>query len=310
MRSVLIGAVESTLVTYQRLKAHGAPPALLITLAPDLGAKRHSDYVDLAAQIGGETEVLFVENCNAPEHVARAAAVAPDVIFAIGWSQLVGPELSATAKRGVVGFHPALLPKNRGRAAIAWTILQGVEEAGASLFWIDDGVDSGPILAQKRYCVDPRETVPTLLAKCVNALAAGLDEVLPQLIKGHVPGIVQDHTQATYLARRTAEDGLIDWTRPRIEIDRLVRAVTKPYPGAFTFTKKRKVLIWAAEPIDLPHYTWAGAGQVIETRDGCPIVRCGDDKDLLITAYEMDGAQDARLPAGQIKLRPALGMSE
>src|SRR5690625_4713688 len=135
MRTVLVGAVDSTRVTLEAWARRGAPPALLVTLPPEL-APRHSDYVDLRPTARRyDVPVEEAPRVNAPEVVTRIREAEPDHLLVIGWSQLCGSDLLAAAKHGAIGYHPAPLPELRGRAVIPWTILTGREWTGSTLFW-------------------------------------------------------------------------------------------------------------------------------------------------------------------------------
>lgn len=288
MRTVLIGAVESSATTLRVLTELGHPPALVATLDPETGRARHSDYVDLGPLAGPDSEVVRIAKVNDPAFIGRVRDLSPDFVFVIGWSQIVGPELRAAAGNCAIGFHPTALPKHRGRAVLAWTILLGELETGCSLFVIDDGVDSGPLLAQERFAVAPREDVTTLMGKHIAALERMLQTLVPRLAAGTWETVVQDDGLASYCAGRRAEDGLIDWSQDADAIDRLIRAVSAPYPGAFTFTRKRRLTIWEAEPIDLPNPWHAADGQIVLHDDGAPVVRCGDGRFLRLLRYDTD----------------------
>lgn len=285
----------------------GFPPSLLVTFDPVLGAKRHSDYVDVGCNAGQETDVLLVENVNTDEVLQKISAEQPDVIFVIGWSQLVDQRLRSLARRFVVGYHPAALPALRGRAVLGWTIILGLKATGSTLFLIDDGVDSGPILAQQLFELDSRETVTTLGAKHMVALGEMLKDLLPKLANGSAEPCDQPAERVSYCARRTAHDSLIDWHEPAEAVDRLVRASARPYPGAFTFTRTRKLFIWASEPVHLPHVYHASEGQIVSFQDGDPIVRCGLETYLRIIEMTDEAGNDPCL-TGQVRFQPGLSL--
>lgn len=279
MRTVLIGAVGSTAAVLAALVEAGHPPALIVTLPPEAGRKTHSDYVDLR-----ESSVQYVERTGEAADAIRA--VDPDHIFVVGWSQLVGPEIRKLARGYCIGYHPTALPQLRGRAPIGWTILAGLTETGSTLFVLGDDADTGPILAQRRFELDARETVATLIDKHLEALRAMTLDLLPRL--NTVVPIPQPETGVSYGCRRTADDSCIDWTASREEVDRLVRASSRPYGGAFTFTSKRRVTVWCAEPVELPYPVFAAPGQVVTYLDSCPVVRCGDGAMLRLTETDTD----------------------
>lgn len=302
MRSILIGAVEGTDVAIEEMRNAGLAPALLATLAPALGAQRHADYIDLAALCGPETEIVFVDQINDDRFVDRVRAIAPDVIFVIGWSQLIGHELRALATRYVVGFHPTPLPILRGRAAIAWTLLSGATRSGTSLFVIDDGVDTGPILDQHMFDLDPRETVASLIARNKESLRLMLRRTLPRIADGSIRPVPQQESGASYGARRTAEDALIDWTQTAAEIDRLIRAQGPPYGGAFTFTRRSRVTIWEATPFQTRVKYFAANGQICFYDADMPVILCGKDSFLRIERYDVVGREPGFRFSGQVRL--------
>lgn len=276
MRAVIVGAVESTHVAIEEIAKSGWELALVVTLPPE-AASRHSDFVDLApaaARAGAAVHHCRQVNDAATLEAIRAAA--PDYLFIIGWSQICGPELMATCPDRVIGYHPAALPRMRGRAAIPWTIILDEPISAGTLFWIDAGVDSGPILEQHFFHIAPDETAATLYDKHMDALRIMLPRALAGMANGTPRRTVQDERCATYAARRTPEDGRIDWQRSAVEIDRLVRAVSRPYPGATTQAGKQSATIWRTTPLREPSRHHAMPGQIVARDEGRAVVQTGD----------------------------------
>lgn len=294
MRALIVGAVEGTRVAAHAIaNCPGWTLAGIMTLPPDL-AGRHSDYVDLAPDARAlGAKLLLAKASNSEDACEQAAALAPDFTFVIGWSQICGPEFRAAVADRVIGYHPAALPRLRGRAALPWTILLDEKITASTLFWIDDGVDSGDILAQHYFHVAPRETAASLYAKHMDALQRILGVALHQLANGEPLRTQQDRACATFATKRTPEDGRIDWSRPVDEIDRLVRAVGRPYPGAFTEHKGERVTIWSAEPAPGREHH-AIPGQIVAREDTGFSVACGDGSLLRVHDFEL--AENAKLP--------------
>lgn len=306
VKIALVGAVQSTERALQVLARSGNAPAILLTLPPEKSS-RHSDYVDLhplANSLG--VPVIDTGDVNDPLILARLAEFDLDVAMVIGWSRLCGPEFVAMPRLGTIGFHPALLPAMRGRAALAWTILLDVRETGATLFWIDDGVDSGPIARQKKIALSGTETLAQLMDLQLEALGSMLEGLIRQLSDGARPAIEQDQSAATYLALRRPEDGEIDWTLPAPEIERLIRAVSRPYPGAFTFLRGQKLTIWSARVASYPQW-FALTGQIFTFAGDEPVVRCGKDTDLILVDYELEEVVAAGEKAPSLRGQPRLG---
>jgi methionyl-tRNA formyltransferase len=288
MRALLIGAVEGTRVALDVIgKATGWDLVAVATLPPDL-ARRHSDFVDLApAAAEAGAQLIPVANSNALEFIDQIGTLDIDYAFVIGWSQICGPAFRERVNNRVIGYHPAPLPRLRGRAVIPWTILLDEKITASTLFRLDEGVDSGPIIAQKFFHVAPDETAASLYAKHMQALRHILGDALPRLAARDDAGEPQDARLATWAARRRPEDGRIDWNLPAEQLWRLVRAVGKPYPGAWTQSGGTRITIWDAEPCPDGTRYHGQPGQIMLADAEGLLVLCGDGRALQVTQYEM-----------------------
>ena len=288
METAFVGAVEGSATALDALVSAGMPPSLLITLDAD-AASRHSDFVDLSplAKAAGSA-ILHTSNINSQSVLDALRAHEIDLVLVIGWSQICGAAFRSIARIGNIGFHPAPLPRMRGRAVIPWTILLGEETTGASLFWLDDGVDFGPILLQEGIPVTRDETARSLYTKQTAALARMLPTAVELVRSGKAPRIEQDHRLATYCAKRTPEDGRIDWLQPAHSILRLIRAVGEPYPGAFTTTENRRLSSIPAHLFEESHRHIGLPGQVQCHTDSGFVVRCGDEECIQITGWRQE----------------------
>ena len=286
MRALIVGAVEGTQVAVQTIAASAGWTVCGLMTLPRDKSERHSDFVDLAAdaeRIGAR--IIYARNSNSEDACRAVEELAPDYTFVIGWSQICGPAFRAAAKGNVIGYHPAALPRLRGRAVLPWTILLDEKITGSTLFWINDGVDSGDILAQKFFHVAPSENAATLYQKHMRALEAILHLALPALSAGDIIRQVQDVEYATYATKRVPADGLIDWRGSAIDIDRLIRAVGRPYPGAFTSFKDGRIVLYGSE-IRNGADLHAMPGQIVSRGDRKFSVMCGDGMILDIDDYE------------------------
>lgn len=190
MRTVFIGAVEGSAIALLSLCDDGQEPDLVVTLPLEKAAS-HSDFADLGpiAQAHGIALLRSARSDDAGLMQALSE-LRPDLILIIGWSQLVGAEMMALPRLGVLGFHPAPLPKMRGRAVIPWQILTGQRQGGATLFWIGEGVDDGPIAAQALFDIDPDTVTARLLYdRAVSEMAAMLPPLLRRITAGERPAI-------------------------------------------------------------------------------------------------------------------------
>ena len=296
MRAIVVGAVESSRIAVETIAhASGWELPLVVSLPPGL-AQRHSDFVDLSAvaEQAGAT-MLHAADINAPDICEAIAAAEPDYVFIIGWSQICGPELMSIAPSRMIGYHPTALPRMRGRAVIPWTILSNEAITGSTLFWIDEGVDTGAILEQEFLHIAPDETAATLYARHVQVLRKMLAKALADLAAGTARREPQDERFATWVARRTAECGRIDWTLPARDTERLIRAVGRPYPGARTRMPSRghDLVIWNARVAADGARHLARPGQVV-ARDGAQFtVMCGDHSTIEVLDWD---SPDGRPP--------------
>lgn len=306
MRLLLVGAVESTHTALVTLLASDVPPVAVMTL-PESRASRHSDWIDLRplADDAG-IPVVDTPDINASAILEEAAALVPDYALVIGWSQICRSSFLGIPTGGAIGYHPAPLPENRGRAVIPWTILQGRRETGSTLFWMDTGMDTGDILVQERFPVAPDETARSLYDKHLEALGRSLITALPLLDAANPPRLVQDHDRATYCARRTRDDGLIDWASSAASVWTLVRATGDPYPGAFSFRGGRRLTVWEADHVGAGPY-WGLPGQVQALVGSDALVQCGDGEHLLLRTVQLEGEQRAAA-ADVLRVHERLGV--
>jgi methionyl-tRNA formyltransferase len=253
----------------------GAEIVGIVTLPGPIDPNRSGQcsFDDVATRL--DAVLHETSDVNSEETLAVVGALDAELIFVVGWSQLVREPFIALAREGVFGMHPTLLPRHRGRAPIPWAILTGLARTGVTLFEILDATaDSGAIVGQVTLQVDPDETATTLYARIADAHVALTREFVPQLLAEGAPRLSQDPLRASSWPKRTPVDGIIDWeTRARYLYD-WVRAQTRPYPGAFTFLGDEKVIVWSARPVELD--SAAPAGTVVDLAPEGPVVACGE----------------------------------
>ena len=170
--------------------------------------------------------------------VLEIKEIMPDYIFVVGLSQMISKEILNAAVEGVIGLHPAPLPKYRGRAAMVWQMLLKEKISAVSLFFIDEGMDSGDIIIQEPFEIGEYDYAEDLDKKGLIALEKAIKKLAGMILEGNVPRYTQDESKASYLLKRTPEDGEIDWNQSIYDIQLLIRAVSRPYPGAFSYKGK------------------------------------------------------------------------
>lgn len=245
-RIVLAGSVTSSLATLKKLVAHNLNVVGVLGYEP-ADHSLVSGYVNMHDYcLQNNIPYAPFKKISSPATRQILTDWQPDIFFVVGLSQLVPEDMLAIAKLGNIGFHPTVLPKGRGRAPVAWLILEEPEGA-ANFFLMGEGADDGPIFTQKRFAVEQNDTATTIGEKILTAINEALDEWLPQLKAGRWEPVQQDDSAATYYAKRGPEDGWIDWTQPAPDIDKLIRASSRPHPGAYTFSADRKISVFQSK---------------------------------------------------------------
>lgn len=205
----------------------------------------NADFVDLAICPGIERVPVYHSAGNDQEALAAwLKERGADVFFCLGWSSLLRRGVLSIPPLGVVGYHPALLPRNRGRHPIIWALALGLKETGSSFFHMDEGADSGPLLSQLRVPILDEDDAASLYAKLELVARQQIRLVVEGLRSGTLNPAPQDHAKATYWRKRSSADGRIDWRMPAEGVHNLVRALAAPYPGAHAEYQGEEVKVW------------------------------------------------------------------
>ena len=258
----------------------GAEIVGVVTLPGPLDPNRSGQCAFDEVAEGHGAVLIETADINDEATLEAIRACDPELVFVVGWSQLVRSPLIALAHEGVFGMHPTLLPRHRGRAAIPWAILSGLARTGVTLFEIvDETADSGAIVGQAVVDIGPDDTAATLFERILGAHVALVREFVPQLLVQSAPRAPQDPTRASSWPRRKPSDGIIDWETRAPYLYDWVRALTRPYPGAFTFLGDEKVVVWRARPVELDEA--APAGTIVARGPEGPVVACGEGALLL-----------------------------
>lgn len=244
MKFAFVTCVQIGLRCIKTIYEIGEKLDLIITL-PDTKAVKKSGriYVDDFAR-ENNIPVVKVNHINDDAAIAAIRSYQIDWLFIIGWSQIASKEVLDSSIQGTIGAHPTLLPRGRGRAAIPWAIIKGMDKTGVTFFKMDQGVDTGLILEQEEIPITENETSTTLYEKVNTAHEALIKKLYPVLKRNQIKGIQQNEEEATYWPGRKPEDGEITQNMSLDVADRLVRATTKPYPGAFIMRGNKKITIW------------------------------------------------------------------
>ncbi|OQX05005.1 MAG: bifunctional UDP-glucuronic acid oxidase/UDP-4-amino-4-deoxy-L-arabinose formyltransferase [Desulfobacteraceae bacterium IS3] len=246
--------------------------------------------------------VFAPDDINHPIWIKKIRELAPDILFSFYYRNIIKPAILEIPPKGCLNLHGSLLPKYRGRSPINWAILKGEKQSGATLHYMTPRPDDGDIVCQTNVDISENDTARTVFDKVSSASEKMLTDILPKIKAGTAPGIPQDHNQATYYGGRRPQDGEIDWNAANTEIRNLVRAVTHPYPGAFSFIGNRKCFIWTVTTIS--DSVSAAPGTIISVdpliaacgKGAVQIVFGQPDKGVQITGNQL--AQELKLAPG------------
>lgn len=250
MKFGFVTCVQLGLSCMEAIYDCGGELSLVITLT-DEQAKTKSGRVYLDDFCSAQNIPLLKSTHVNNADVIRAIQNAEiDWLFIIGWSQIASGELLRSPALGVLGMHPTLLPEGRGRAAIPWAILKGLEKTGVTMFKLDEGVDTGLIAGQIEIPLSTATTATELYQSVDESHVELMKTVFPKLCDGSLEMHSQDESKASEWPGRKPEDGEINLHGSVEDAERLIRAVTRPYPGAFFYENGKKFVVWSAKIVD------------------------------------------------------------
>jgi len=240
--------------------------------------------------------VFTPDNVNTPEWRERIAALQPDLILSVYYRNMIGTKILAMPRLGAFNLHGSLLPRYRGRAPINWAVLHGEPRIGMTLHRMVKDPDAGAVVDSEGVDIGPRDTAEQAFRKVLPCARRVLERQIDALLTGTAKETGQDEALVTYFGGRKPEDGRINWSRRSVEIFNLIRAVTDPYPGAFTDIGGSRLMVWWAEH-ETPAAT-AQRGQPGEILSVNPLVIATGDGALELTRTEWRNAPAPELKVG------------
>ncbi len=278
IRTIFMGTPDIAVPSLQALHEHPEFDVVGVVTQPDRRAGRGRKITPSAVKAyaldAGIETILQPARLRDPEAVERLAALKPELIVVVAYGQILRPNVLSLPTHGCINVHASLLPRWRGASPITAAILAGDPITGITIMRMDEGMDTGPILSQQAEIIRPQDTTATLSERLGRLGAALLMETLPCYLEGKIAPKPQDHEHATVCRLIKKEHARIDWTRPAVEIERMVRAY-QPWPIAFTTWKGQTLKIGAAS-VAKGH---AEPGQVIPWNHKAAV---GTGQDLLI----------------------------
>lgn len=286
MRILYIGCVQSS---YAFLEALISVHADIVGVITKKEAGNNSDYKDIVplCQIH-KIPYIYVKDINEKSVISFLKSCQPDIGFCFGWSQLIKENIIELFPKGMIGYHPAALPNNRGRHPIIWALVLGLEKTASTFFKIEKTADTGVIYSQEEVLISYEDTAQSLMDKLLEVGKRQIICLKRQLESGTVDGVSQSVSVGNSWRKREKIDGQIDWRMSSKAIYDLVRALTKPYVGAHFVYKEAEIKVWKVKEIQTKKYKNIEPGKVVKVNENGFIVKTGDN---LIEVLDCDSIQ-------------------
>ncbi|MGE5190470.1 MAG: formyltransferase [Gemmatimonadota bacterium] len=283
MRAVAFAYHNMGIVGIRSLLSHGFEVPLVFSHADDPGENRWFGSVAEYCRERG-IPVHLPADVNAAPWPETIRAARPDLLFSFYYRSMLRSGILGIPRLGALNLHGSLLPKFRGRAPVNWVLVKGETETGVTLHFMTEKPDAGDIVGQAAVPIAFEDTALSLFGKMEAAAERLLSDLLPRIASGDIPRRPNEIEKGSYFGGRKPEDGRIDWSQPAVAIYNLVRAVTRPYPGAFSDLSGEKLLVWWARPLrgeacpdpPSPGALRVAGGPSIVMAGGCPAPVPGD----------------------------------
>ena len=299
MRLVLFGNNERGVVCLEAVVEAGFDVAGVVALPDDLQPEWSRNVAQIGRALGVPT--LQFEDANSADAVRRVRALEPDVIVLAGYNKMLKRAMIETAKDRCINLHASPLPSYRGAAPLNWMLIRGEKTGGISILEVDEGVDTGDILAQRFFPIRESDDYASLLRITLELYPTMLKETLERLRGGSISGSPQDPREGSFFTKRFPDDGRIEWNRLSAqEVHNLIRALVIPMPGAFTQFDDRRIIVEGSKPITR---IYEGVPGRIAARWPSGVIVICADRGLLVTKCR--SALGAVVPAPRVL--PATG---
>ena len=286
-RTVVFGYGELAIVAVESLVSVGAE--LVAAVIPSNRTGHDVDQFRTFSERSGLPVLVQPPRKSVDPFVQQLRELSPDFILVWSYPMILPKSVINVPRRAAFNMHGGILPEYRGGHVMQWAIINGEKETGITLHYIEEGIDTGAIVAESRFSIDWNDDAASVREKLKSHGRQLLKEWWPLVAAGQTPKRVQDEQRAQYYRLRTQEDGLISWNQSSLAIYNLVRALVSPWPGAYTYVRGHKLTVWRVDPVQgrgegvgfLP-------GRIVAIDDSGATVLTGDGS-LVLQKVEIDG---------------------
>ena len=292
MRVVYLGHNQRGIACLEAL--HSSPHEVVYAVGLEGEGGWYSSILDTAKDLGIPCSAERQPNDEA--FLDKLRDLEPDLVVMCGYSKIVGKAFRQIPRHGCINLHASKLPFYRGAAPLNWALIGGEKEIGLSIYQVDGGIDTGPIIAQETFEVTPSMTIKEVLERSLELYPPLLLEVCDQFAAGTVASHPQDLDEGSYFTKRYPQDGEFFWhTSSDQDIYNLVCALTQPYPGAYFVWQGQRVFVWKAS---LEKRNYYGVPGRVATRQGEGVVVIAQNRGLRLVQVQVAG--EPVLPAREV----------
>ncbi len=267
---IFIGGLSNGKIVYDYLFRNKFVDLKLVITYPDNCSK--PGYIPL------NSKVETIKDYSVKKYFDRIDEINPDYIFVAGWSELLTKEI---LKYKTIGFHPSKLPYDKGRSVLAWQIEENYKETALSMFYYNEIPDGGNIVAQEKIIIDDNDYISDILDKIDFATNSLMKAYFPLIRQNIAISYTQNSNKGNYRRLRNEDDSEINWDNNAINIYNKIRAISKPYPGAFITYNSKKIRVWKSELFlsnnQCKYLTNSKPGEILaKYRDNKYLIQCKD----------------------------------
>ena len=237
----------------------------------------NSDHFDLSRIIKHKNiSILDTKDINKKKNIQWLKRKKPDLIFCIGWSQILNKSILTIPKKGVIGFHPSNLPENKGKHPLIWTLALGLKKSYSTFFFMNSQIDDGRIINKKSFFIDKKDTAQNLYYKTIRVAEKQIHLICRSLIKDKKLFSKKQVGKSNIWRKRSFKDGVIDWRMSAETINNLTRALSHPYSNASFFYKSKKYDVIKSKIVKNNNLNIEPGKVVMQSSSGF-IIKCGID---------------------------------